>query len=76
MWKRTFILIAVTFLCVSALIIQSALGLEYPTRPIELSFVSQTPGSSFGSLFRRRLCLENSESLQRRSFRRKKRKEE
>lgn len=45
MWKRTFILIVVTFLGVSALIIQSASGIEYPTRPIEM-YVPYGPGGT------------------------------
>ena len=45
MWKRIFILMVVTFLGVSALIIQSASGIEYPTRPIEM-YVPYGPGGT------------------------------
>jgi putative tricarboxylic transport membrane protein len=45
MWKRMFILMVVTFLGVSALIIQSASGIEYPTRPIEM-YVPYGPGGT------------------------------
>ena len=45
MWKRIFISMVVTFLGVSVLIIQSASGIEYPTRPIEM-YVPYGPGGT------------------------------